>query len=192
MSLLSTSQPSGVKVNSNCPLCSSFYAFFPLSTTTLWSLATTHLCWFGQVEQQQDKAGRCYKGVELGGRREHNMHIGESVTSAIVSPPIADADFSFLTPVFSFLSAKVASWADCNLPSIISHFVNLSSQVLHNCKAIRPSAVADSGDDTTNCVSNWFVTQAVVFLAISCVSKDCVSNQWRHLYVEQLEPDYYN
>ena len=48
--------------------------------------------------------------------------------------------------------------------------MNLSSQVLHNCKAIRPSAVADSGDDTTNCVSNWFVTQAVVFLAISGVS----------------------
>ena len=103
MSLLSTSEPSGVKVSSNCPLCSSFYAFLPLSTT-LRSLATTHLCWFGQVEQQQDKAGRCYKGVELGGRREHNMHIGESVTSAIVSPPIADvkADFSFRISDASF------------------------------------------------------------------------------------------
>ena len=67
-------------------------------------LATTHLCWFGQVEQQQDKAGQCYKGVELGGRCEHNMHIGEWLTSAIVSPPIADvkADFSFRISDASF------------------------------------------------------------------------------------------
>ena len=141
--------------------------------TTLWSLVTTHFCWFVQVDGSKS-TGRYYKGVELCWLADTTC----TLVSGWHLPSPVNRCWSWFLISFEMtfqLNWKWIRFGKRRLPEgnilcwwaiVIGRrsFVILwiCLQVLSNCKAIRPSAVADSGDTT-----NWFWLKPRC-----CVSKD--------------------